>query len=383
VTVRARLLLPVFALGLHLLAATHPEVVETYYSRALYPRLAGSLAFVSARLPFAVAEPLLAGALVTLALLGFRRLRLLRGRSWTAAVVESASRVLSLAGALYLVFLGVWGLNYQRLTLAKTMGFAVQPADRRELAEVGAALATRADVLRAGLAEDAHGVLRLATGSHGVFGRTRTGFSEARSRFAVIEIPAAHPKPALFSPILSRLAISGIFSPFTAEPLVNAEVPDPDLPFCAAHEMAHAAGFAREDEANYLGSLACRLHADTDFRYSGTLAASLYVTSALAGVDRDAARRLHDGRSAAVKRDIEALEAWAARHEGPVAEASRRVNNAYLRSQGTRDGVASYGRFVDLLLAEHRAEGEMLGSRPPEGRTADSWGRSNTIPSRE
>jgi hypothetical protein len=364
VTLSTRLLVPASALALHLLAAAHPEAVEAYYSRGLYPRIAASLAFVSAPLPFALAEPLLAGALVALVLLGLRRLRRLRGRSWTGSMMEAATRVLFLAGALYLLFLGVWGLNYQRLTLATTMGFAVRPTHRLELAEVGATLATRADAQRVGLPEDAHGVLRLAMGSGDAFGRARRGFVEAHDRFAVIEAPTAQPKPAFFSPLLSRLAISGIYAPFTAEPLVNAEVPDPDLPFCAAHEMAHAAGFAREDEANYLGSLACRLHVDADFRYSGTLAASLYVLSALAEVDRDAARRLHDGRSAAVKRDVEALDAWAARHAGPMANASRRVNNAYLRSQGTPDGVASYGRFVDLLLAEHRAEGEMLGSPP-------------------
>jgi hypothetical protein len=31
------------------------------------------------------------------------------------------------------------------------------------------------------------------------------------------------------------------------------------------------------------------------------------------------------------------------------------VNDAYLRSQGQDQGVASYGRVVDLLLAERRA----------------------------
>jgi hypothetical protein len=364
VTVGKRLLLPAVALGLHLLAATHPQRVETLYSRRIYPRLAASLALLSAPLPFAAAEPLLPGALLTVAFLSVRRFRLLRSRSRMAGAAEAAVRVAFLASAGYLVFLVVWGLNYQRLTLATTIGFEIRRSGRLELDEVGATLAARADALRSGLPEDAHGVSRLATGSADVFGRTRMGFAEAQDRFAAISVPAAHPKPAFLSPLLSRLAISGIYSPFTAEPLVNAEVPDPDLPFCAAHEMAHAAGFAREDEANYLASLTCRLHPDADFRYSGTLAASTYLLSALATIDREAARRLHDGRSAAVKRDIEALSVWAARHEGPVAEASRRVNNAYLRSQGTSDGVGSYGRFVDLLLAERRAEGQMLGSRP-------------------
>ena len=31
------------------------------------------------------------------------------------------------------------------------------------------------------------------------------------------------------------------------------------------------------------------------------------------------------------------------------------MNDAYLRSQGQKDGVRSYGRMVDLLLAERRA----------------------------
>jgi hypothetical protein len=35
-------------------------------------------------------------------------------------------------------------------------------------------------------------------------------------------------------------------------------------------------------------------------------------------------------------------------------EAQERVNNAYLRSQGQKEGVRTYGRMVDLLLAERR-----------------------------
>jgi hypothetical protein len=38
-----------------------------------------------------------------------------------------------------------------------------------------------------------------------------------------------------------------------------------------------------------------------------------------------------------------------------VPRASLRVNDAYLRSQGQKDGIHSYGRLVDLLVAEHRA----------------------------
>src|SRR5207249_4127597 len=85
------------------------------------------------------------------------------------------------------------------------------------------------------------------------------------------------------------LGISGIFCPFTGEPNVNTTLPEPDVPFAACHELAHAHGFAREDEANYVGYVACIRHPDPDFRYSGLLAASLYAMNALARVGRGAA----------------------------------------------------------------------------------------------
>ena len=131
-------------------------------------------------------------------------------------------------------------------------------------------------------------------------------------------------------------------------------MPEPDLPFAISHELAHQRGFAREDEAGYVGYLACRFHPDGDFRYSGALAASVYALNALASVDRAAQRDLAKRRSPAVERDLRALQEWADRHRGRFFKVSRSVNDAYLRSQGQEEGVRSYGRMVDLLIAEHR-----------------------------
>ena len=41
--------------------------------------------------------------------------------------------------------------------------------------------------------------------------------------------------------------------------------------------------------------------------------------------------------------------------EGPAAEISSAVNDAYLKANRQEEGVKSYGRMVDLLLAEQRA----------------------------
>jgi hypothetical protein len=156
--------------------------------------------------------------------------------------------------------------------------------------------------------------------------------------------------------VLSYLGISGVFCPFTGEPNVNTTLPDPELPFVVAHETAHQRGLAREDEANYVASLACRLHDDADFRYSGSLIASLHALAALRGIASELAAEIGRTRSAPVRRDLRALQEWTLRYQSPLRRVGEAVNDGYLRSQGQRDGVRSYGRMVDLLIAEERAE---------------------------
>jgi hypothetical protein len=271
---------------------------------------------------------------------------------------RTAGTVLAVGGAAYLAFLVGWGLNYAREPFAVLAGLDTSPARTAELRAVCEQLVDRANALRVGLPEDERGVMRLRDGLPGALGRAEKGYREAAAVYAVLAGRPARPKPLVTSRLFSYLGITGIFFPFTGEPNVNADVPDPDLPFAISHEMAHARGFAREDEAGYVGYLACRFHPDADFQYSGALGASIYASNALFDVDRRAHRQVIGARSAAVQRDIEALRAWSDRYKGRAAAVSRSINNAYLRSQGQGEGVRSYGRMVDLLIAERRPRAE-------------------------
>lgn len=164
------------------------------------------------------------------------------------------------------------------------------------------------------------------------------------------------PKEIRVSAVLSYLGISGVHAPFTAEPNVNMDIPDSELPSTASHEMAHHMGFAREDEANFIGYLACRNHPDVDFRYSGVLGGTQYCLAALSGADRRVASDLYEALSDEVRRDWKAESDFWLGYETPVRKISTRVNDAYLKSQGQTAGVQSYGRMVDLLIADHRQQ---------------------------
>jgi hypothetical protein len=358
----AALLLPL-AIAANFAASLAPAVVETHYARGLYPRILAAVSAITGALPTAIAEPiavaigLLAAALLLRAIVRFRRLP--DRRAW---LLEALLRSLAVAGILYGTFLLLWGFNYRRPAFAALAGLDAHPAPLAELQELTSALIEDANALRAPLEETHEGVFRLKRGLRDTLARASAGLSAAARAYPALAAVDLRPKPAWLSPLFSRVGISGIFIPFTAEPLVNAALPEAELPFSASHELAHGRGLAREDEANFVAYVACRLHPDADFRYSGALVASFYAAAALASADRKDAERLLGHRSPAVERDVAAIRAWAARYEGPLQRVGERVNDAYLKSQGQAEGVHSYGRMLDLLLAERRSPSRVLGS---------------------
>jgi len=163
------------------------------------------------------------------------------------------------------------------------------------------------------------------------------------------------PCPVTWSAAMSGTGIWGVYFPFTAEANVNVAIPEPFLAFTTTHEMAHQRGFAREDEANYIAYLACRAHPEAEFRYSGYLMALVHASRALAQESPELQREIMGSLSAGVKRDLQALDDFNRRHESSLERVSLKVNDLYLKANRQKDGDKSYGRVVDLLLAEYRA----------------------------
>jgi Protein of unknown function (DUF3810) len=337
------------------LAARYPAVVERAYARRVYPVLSQGLSCTSGLVPFSLAEVTVVACAVAIA---YRLVRLpsrARARSWRQALGALLADGLLAAGVLALAFIALWGLNYRRLPYAEVARLDTRPAAAEELRGLVEELVLSANRLRDGLSEDERGVVRMHGDATRVLARTAAGLDAAARHEASLRGSCVRPKPLLLSEAVSWLGLTGIYSPFTGEPNVNVAVPAVELPFAASHEAAHQRGFAREDEASFVAHLACRFHPDRDFNYAGALASSVHAANALHATDHEAWKAIEDRRSEAVRRDLRALREWAARYEGPAARAAEKVNDAYLRSQGEKEGVRSYGRMVDLLLGERRA----------------------------
>src|SRR5262245_57267555 len=86
--------------------------VERRYSTSIYPRIQGILTPASNLVPFALFDVLTVGAVVTLILAVAVAVSTSRqGRSFQP-VRNLLFAIAAWAAAVYLIFLGVWGLNY-------------------------------------------------------------------------------------------------------------------------------------------------------------------------------------------------------------------------------------------------------------------------------
>jgi hypothetical protein len=337
-------------------ASYAPELVERHYSQGLYPALAQRWARVTSSVRFSVAELVVyAIALCVVARTVKAVVRAVRARGLAGRLRQLLDALLDgllLAGALMLLFVAMWGMNYNRLPLAETAGIDVRPVSAAALAETCRYMAGRANALREAAREGDGGLMALNLPRPATFDRARDGFLALSSDFPVLGlVEPGQPKPVLSSELMSYAGITGVYFPMTAEANVNSGISDAELPFTLCHELAHQLGYAREDEANFIAWLACDYSPYADYQYSGSLMALIHLLNQLRGADAAAWAEARALCSEAVDRDLEALGQFWQRYEGPVSEMSDKVNDAFLKANRQQDGVKSYGRMADLVIA--------------------------------
>ena len=142
----------------------------------------------------------------------------------------------------------------------------------------------------------------------------------------------------------------------------NRAMTDYNIPHTICHELSHLRGFMREDEANFIGYLACIGSDKKAFQYSGYLTGWVYAGNALARQDMDSYREFYGKLHPKAAADLADNTRFWNRYEGKVAQVSNQVNDTYLKMNDQKEGVKTYGRMVDLMLAYHREEAIMMGN---------------------
>lgn len=316
------------------------SAVERWYSTGVYPAIQARVTALTNQVPIAIFDLALVGVLG----LGVWRFARERRRSGLWRAGFSAGVWLATTSAIvYLVFLGIWGLNYRRVPLEHKVEFDashVTPEAVRQLARTAVA---RVNALHPAAhrrpPEDA---------------RLERAFAAAQRRLgASTETVTGVPKRSALELYFRWAAIDGMTAPFFLEVILNPDVLPFERPYVLAHEWAHLAGYAHEDEANLVAWLTC-LDGDEVARYSGWLTIYSLAVSAL---PRDSRGAIAAALEAGPRRDLESIRARYARSAPVVRRVARGTYDAYLRANRVEEGTASYGEVIRLILGAGEQNG--------------------------
>lgn len=339
-------------------AEYHPDWTEQVYSRTVYPVLSTMVGFIPSQVSFSVAEWLV--ALFLLFCLGYIIYyvrKIIKSKEERGMVVyRGVAGVVVICSLIYFCFTALGGLNYHRYSFSYDTGYYVEPFSNEELVELCMSLAEDIVQARKGLGEDTD-LFTPGPGDFDYYARHSVlAMQMLAEQYPVLDRSLySAPKPVAMSKIMSYAGISGVFFPFTLESNINVNEPFFMFPVTMAHELAHQCGFMQEDEANFIAYLACKQLDDPTMLYSGLFLAFKHSISALEEINPELATEITSSLSQAVLRDMLQNEQYLARYEGIISYISNTVNDLYLKTNNQADGVDSYARMVDLLLAEQRA----------------------------
>ncbi len=308
-----------------------------WYARRVYRFMVGSIGRLSGVFPFALVE------VCTYLLILYAVFYVFVHRKERKKILI---RAVFLVTGLFLLFTFNCGINYYRKPFSSYSGLDMRKSSVEELERLCRELTDEVNRMCGDIAKE---IDLKSLEKESVKAMKRLG--EAYPELAGYYPP---PKPLLWSYFFSVQQLCGQYSPFTVEATYNRSMPDYNIPHTVCHELSHLRGFMREDEANFIGYLAC-IGSEVDaFRYSGYLTGWVYATNALAKADLEAYAEICGQLSEKAWDDLRNNNEFWGKYEGKTAEVSNRMNDTYLKLNSQTDGVNSYGRMVDLMLAYAR-----------------------------
>lgn len=181
------------------------------------------------------------------------------------------------------------------------------------------------------------------------------------------------PKAMFFSDFMCQQYMQGYYFPFSMEANYNDVMHILNIPSTMCHELAHLRGYIFEDEANFIGYLACVRSEDEFFQYAGYLSVLNYLYNDLykAGkADPDAfdaaaekvppvtvSKQVWEDNIFVTEEEWNRINRSALLDTEVVDKAADIFVDTNLKVNGVSDGKVSYSRVVRLLLQYYYTEG--------------------------
>jgi hypothetical protein len=330
--------------GLTKILATAPDWTEQYFSKGLYNLTSKLSRYALGWIPFSVGDIFYIISIILI----FRWIRKNLRRSYRD-FKNWILEILIVVSLIYMSFYCFWAFNYYRQPLHNNLNIGKEYTTEQlilvteqliESANMAHERLEKTDTIKVVVPYSKSEILRM----------TQEGYQSMSRSLPIFSYEPASIKASIFSLPLTYMGFSGYLNPFTNEAQVDILIPKYQLPSTASHEVAHQIGYAAENEANFIGMLACMHHPDPYFKYSGQVFALRYCLNEIYLRDQNRFLKLRERvRPGIFKNFKESQDFWNT-YQNPLEPFFKNTYDGFLKANNQDGGIESYSYVVALIV---------------------------------
>lgn len=328
--------------------AKYPAFIERYYSEGVFPYLVVLLRGLFNFIPFSVGD---IAYLIFIIWTGYGLIQLIRQvakRQFRAVGLHLLKGIVVLQ-VMLIMFYAFWGLNYSRQPAVRLFHLQDTTYTLAQVKTLSNRIVDSLNSCRSKVTDE-----DLQSSNAAIISVSELAVNHLARFNPIMAGWHPHVKRSLFTPLLNYMGTSGYNNPFTGEAQLNSQMPVFDRPVTACHEMAHQLGFAREDEANFVGFISGSRSDDRLLKYSAYYLATEELLLYLRRRDSAGHKQLVSRLSKPVREDFRRDSLYWTHYEGAIDQITGSFYNEFLKANKQPAGLRTYNRMIVLLLAWYR-----------------------------
>ena len=333
----------------------YPGWVERNYSTGVYPVIAKTQRFLFGWLPFSIGDLFYAFVVLIIIFRAIKFFRLLFQKKLTRKFfIMGLQQGIFIMLFLYVFFNMLWGLNYNRQGIAYQLKLNVKEYTLADLDTLTTAIQNRVNYYASFATELQRDSFNKKSR---LFNSACKAYNDAEKKYPFLKYAPRSIKPSLFSYLGNYLGFQGYYNPFSGEGQVNTTVPRFLEPFVTTHEMAHQLGYGKENEANFVGYLACKESSFNAFRYSVYYDMYNYAVGEMYRRDTTMGNEFQIHANPQVLKDQKEFRNFYRKYRNPIEPIIMWGYGHFLKANNQPAGKRSYNEVVAWLIAYYKKYG--------------------------
>jgi len=341
-----------------LLITQFPDWVSKYYSNGFFKWLGLCLRKLTSFFPNAIGEFVYLFIIIMLIINIIKSLfkykhQYKQNQNYKLILKSIFKKGLKYLVQLYVLFMLIWGLNYQQSSPAKPFGLEVKETyNDVAIEQLTLDLIEELNATRTQIADSSIEKLTIKQ----IFTTAIKEYAQMEPAYPFLKLQQPNLKLSRFPAIGDYIGFMAYYQPLTGEAIIRGDVPVLTLPFTTCHEMAHQLGYASETEANFIAFVVGSETHEPIFKYSMLLQLFTYAQSAeltfIAKTGnfenwKKVVARNKNLLSPAVLADRKKIKLFFLERQDLLIPASTTMYNQFLQWNKQANGIESYN---DVLL---------------------------------